>query len=121
MELIINDNGTAIPAKDWIKFDFRLAMSDTTLGNNYYFIALKISQDISQLLLKYDEKPELKIYFYKNILYITFDNEMYHYTIGLFEPEFNILKEQIKNDNKVLFGLFNNEDELEYYLVYNII
>lgn len=119
MNLIINDDGTTIKAKDWISIDYRLGIDDTPLGDNYSFIALKNGQDIVKLLDKYDD--EVKVYFYNNILFITFNDEPYHYSILMADKVFDPIKKQMQNEKKILFAILDNNNDLEYYYSYNII
>lgn len=121
MKLKIDNIGNTIQLKDWINVDCDIvSFVESPFGTNYITIGLNSVEDsnLIQFLQLYEEQNSLRFYFYEDILYITSEDDNFHYLI-LFGEDFEALKSQMLHKNEILFSIFDSDKNLEFFLGYN--
>lgn len=120
MQIILSEKGHSKTWKPLKGIPVTFAkMEESNFGKNYYFLLFNKSDNISQLLNKFDNNEELEFYFFKNILYISIESDCFLYIIEIFDNDWEVFREQIKKDKKILVGIENGEF-IENKFIYDV-
>lgn len=120
MKIELSENGHFKEWKSIKQLEVNFAqMEGGVFENGYHFFLFDSESEIVSILEKHNNTPELEVYFYKNIVYISVESEPYLYYLEMFEEDLQSFRSQIIKDKKVLVASLK-ERKIENIFSYDV-